>query len=180
MERQHEDAETVRTCLDGHPEAFRVLVDAYHRQIFNLAFRITGSRDEAEEITQCVFVKAYERLSTYKPQFKFFSWLYRIGMNEALNSIRYRGRFEQIDPDLMMHDPSPVDQVVREEKVAAVQSALLALKLEQREVIVLRHFEDMSYSEIADALHLPEKRVKSRLFTARTALVSILKSRGIL
>lgn len=132
-----------------------------------------GNRDEALDATQTAFVKAYERLGTYDPSFRFFSWIYRILTNECLNVLRARKPAEAIHPDLPVAGV-PVDRLEVGQRRAAVQSALMSLAVEYREVVVLRHFADLSYDEMAATLGIPAKTVKSRLYTARQQLGRLL------
>ena len=85
---EKDDAVLVRECLQGNPQAFGILVDRYQMVIFNLAYRICNNYNDADDITQTVFIKVYENLRKYKSRYKFFSWLYRIAVNEALNMVK--------------------------------------------------------------------------------------------
>jgi RNA polymerase sigma-70 factor (ECF subfamily) len=170
-----DDPEVVRRCMAGDTRAFSDLVARYSGPIFGVAFRITGSRQDAEDVTQTAFLKCFERLSTFDARHKFFSWLYRIAVNEALNSGRQRKPTEDLDDQLPAEDLSP-EQREREE---LLQKGLKELSPDYRAVVVLRHFEEMSYDEIAGVLDIPAKTVKSRLFTARMQLREILVQRGL-
>jgi len=79
------DTDLVQECLAGNTKAFEALIDKYQKKIFNIVYRMTGNDDDAEDITQSVFIKVYEKLSSFNPKYKFFSWLYRIALNESLN-----------------------------------------------------------------------------------------------
>ena len=164
-----DDAAAVARCLSGETAAFEVLVLRYQRVLYTVALRLLGNRDEANDATQNAFVKAYERLSTYDPSYRFFSWMYRILTNECLNAIRARKPGEPITPDLPLTS-LPVDRLEEGQRRAAVQAALEALSAEHREVVVLRHFGDLSYDEMAATLGIPAKTVKSRLYAARQQL----------
>jgi RNA polymerase sigma-70 factor (ECF subfamily) len=137
-------------------------------------------RDEAGDLTQTAFLKAYERLATYDSGQKFFSWLYRIAINESINHLKRRGRLEPLDGDWASRSDSPEATVVTSDMSAHVQDALMSLPTDYRAVLVLRHFEDCSYDEIAQIVGVPEKTVKSRLFTARRLMKERLVARGIL
>jgi RNA polymerase sigma-70 factor (ECF subfamily) len=170
-----DDPAVVSRCLAGDTEAFGLLVQKYTPPVFGVAFRITGNRQEAEDVTQTAFLKSFESLASYNPQYRFFSWLYRIAVNEALNAGRRRSAVETLDEDLPVDDLSP-EQREREE---LLQKGLMELQPDSRAVVVLRHFEDLSYEEIAGVLEIPAKTVKSRLFTARTQLREILVHKGM-
>jgi RNA polymerase sigma-70 factor (ECF subfamily) len=169
-----DDADCVTRCLKGDTGAFEPLVARYQRALFTVALRLTGNREDARDATQNAFVRAFERLDTFDPARRFFSWLYRIAVNESLNLRRTQRAHEPIEMSPALEAASTADPVERAELGARVQAALLQLPFEQREVIVLRHFAELSYEEIGDALSLPEKTVKSRLFAARQRLGPLL------
>ena len=169
----------VQACLSGDNTAFGTLVDTYEDKLYNVALRITGSRDDAMDVTQSAFVKAYEKLNTFDPSYKFFSWIYRITINEALNLIKRRGRDAPLHRDAVAPIANPERATSDAETVHTVYRALDDLSPEHRAVVVLKHLEGMSYREIANLLEIPEKRVKSRLFTARQSLRALLVERGV-
>jgi RNA polymerase sigma-70 factor, ECF subfamily len=164
-------------CLDGESAAFEPLVERYHRPLFGAAARLLGSREEARDVTQTVFLKAYQALATCDRERRFFSWIYRILLNECLNAIRARRPLEAL-PDGLAATGALIDPVDQAETRLRVRQALLQLTETQRDVIVLRHFAEMSYDEIGEALGIPEKTVKSRLFSARQRLCEILTGAG--
>jgi len=170
---EREDAEIVVACLNGEVEAFSALVERYERVVYNLALRMLGNAEDARDASQTAFLRAYESLGRFDPQRRFFSWIYRITMNECLNQIERRRRFEPVVADLPSKD-DPGDRVEARETGEQIDRALRALSREQREVVVLRHFLEMSYDEIADALLIETKTVKSRLYEARQRLCVLL------
>jgi RNA polymerase sigma-70 factor (ECF subfamily) len=167
------DADLVARTLAGQPEAFEGLVGRYQRVLFKVALRMLGDHADAADATQSAFIKAYERLGTFDPRFRFFSWIYRILLNECLNAKRSRRAHEEA-----LAEPSTqstaFDALASAERRARVQRALLALPLESRQVVVLRHFAGLSYDEIAEAVGIPAKTVKSRLYSARQRLCELL------
>ena len=160
-------------CLDGDPAAFEPLVERYHRPLFAAAIRMLGNREEARDVTQTVFLKAYQALATCDRQRRFFSWIYRILLNECLNILRARRPIEAL-PDGLAAREDPGRTVEQWELRQRVRVALLELSEAQRDVIVLRHFAELPYDEMARALGIPEKTVKSRLFSARQRLCELL------
>jgi len=168
-----DDAELVARCLRGDVEAFEPLVARYQRVLFGVALRFIGDREDARDATQNAFVKAYEKLCTYDPSHRFFSWIYRIVVNESLNLRQRRPAHQRLDEGLASSE-SPYAEAEAHETAERVQAGLLQLSPGHREVVVLRHFAELSYSDISDALGLPEKTVKSRLYTARQRLGQIL------
>ena len=164
-----DDAAIVRRCLAGETEAFETLVEEYQRLAFTVALRMLGDYEDARDATQSTFVKAFEKLHSYDPSRRFFSWIYRILMNECLNVRRARRPVEEISAE--QPTAATGDAAEAAERRRDVRAALLALPAHYREVIVLRHFAQMSYEEISSSLGVPVKTVKSRLHTARTQLV---------
>jgi RNA polymerase sigma-70 factor (ECF subfamily) len=167
-----EDAAVVGRCLDGERNAYEAIVSRYQRGLFNVALRMLGNYEDARDATQTAFIKAYEHLDSFNPEQRFFNWLYRILKNECLNSLRGRRPADPVSLGLPAR--TGTDPVETRERHQAVQSALLTLSVEYREVVVLRHFTDLSYDEIAATLGIPPKTVKSRLYTARQQLGGLL------
>jgi RNA polymerase sigma-70 factor (ECF subfamily) len=178
MERS--DEELVRECLTGSDRAFEVLVDRYQKVIFNVAYRMTNDYDAAEDITQSVFVKGFEKMRSFNPKCKFFSWLYRIAVNETLNHINNRKRMEELSPHLVAKQKTPEEEYSEVELSQRMGDALMQLDPKYRIVIVLKHLRDCSYKEMSHALQIPERKVKSRLFTARHLLRNVLVQGGII
>jgi RNA polymerase sigma-70 factor, ECF subfamily len=168
-----EDNALVERCRNGDTAAFEPIVERYQRLLFTVAFRSLGDYDEASDAAQNAFFKAYQKLETFDRSRRFFSWIYRILLNECLNLRRDRHPHEPLTPELAIAS-SPVDLLEGAERKRRVQAAVRALPIEQREVIVLRHFTELSYEEIADVLRIPAKTVKSRLHTARQRLSQML------
>ena len=175
-----DDELLVARCLRGETTAFGQLVERYQGPVFNAAYRIVDDYAEAQDIAQTTFIKAYSNLEKFDPERPFFSWLYRIAVNEALNALRRRGRFEPVEKPAVVASPSPEQAVAASEQSQAISAALRVLEPHYRTVIVLRHFLECSYREISEILQLPEKTVKSRLFTARRLLKEILQRRGLM
>jgi len=177
--RRDRDVMLVQACLSGDSAAFGSLVDEYEGKLFNVAFQITGSREDAMDATQAAFVKAYEKLHTFDPSYRFFSWIYRIAINESLNHVKRRGRESMLESETAAETADPEQRVGDSETWRAVMRAMRELKPEHRAVVVLRHLEGLSYREIADILTIPENKVKSRLFSARRLLRNKLLERGV-
>jgi len=169
-----EDLDLVNECLEGNKQSFEELVEKYYKVIYRLAFRIIRDRDDAEEITQIVFVKAYENLSSYNPKFKFFSWLYRITVNESLNLSKKQKYREELSEGIRADENNPDDMYNQTEMGEKIQDALMELDMLYRLPVVLKHFLNYSYKELSYLLDVPEKTVKSRLFTGRQLLKDIL------
>jgi RNA polymerase sigma-70 factor (ECF subfamily) len=174
-----DDEILVRRCLEGDSVGFEGLLQRYEKPVFNVALRMVGDRDEARDVTQAVFLKVYRSLTSFDPGQRFFSWVYRIAVNESLNALGRRRVADPLDADaLQSGGRDPAESAEASERCIAVRKALMGLAPDHRAVIVLRHFADCSYAEIARILDLPEKTVKSRLFTARQQLKQGLVARG--
>ena len=171
-----DDLISVARCLQGDSAAFEAIVRRYERVLFSVARRILGNYDDALDATQNAFVRAYEGLETYDPNRRFFSWIYRIVVNECLNARRARRPDEPLSASLdAQADGGPFESAQNAERSGVIDSALVQLSEDHRLVVVLRHFADLSYSEISDAIGVPEKTVKSRLFEARHRLGELLR-----
>jgi RNA polymerase sigma-70 factor (ECF subfamily) len=175
-----DDSELVERCRQGDREAFTQLVVRYQRPIYNAAFWILRSADDAKDIAQDVFLKVAERLDEYDSHHRFFSWIYRIAVNESLNVMRRGGHEAPLDDDAeaTVEDAAagPEALVSRRERADKVRRALLQASATDRAVLTLRHFGELSYEEIANVLDIDEKTVKSRLFDARARLRERLQS----
>ena len=167
------DATLVGRSLEGDESAFETLVTRYQRVLFNVAMRMLGDYAEAEDATQAALIKAYRSLGTFDPKQRFFSWLYRILLNECLNAQRDRRPHEPIALETAGGE-GPLEALEAAERRRIVQHALLALPHEYREVIVLRHYAELRYEDIAASLGIATKTVKSRLYTARQRLMELL------
>jgi len=174
VDQDADDLALIARCQAGETAAFEGLVVRYQRVLFTVAVRMLGDADAASDAAQNAFIKAYQKLETFDPKRRFFSWIYRILVNECLNVRR----------DHTVHEPltaavasagGPDDAFEAAERRGRVQTAILALPLEYREVIVLRHYTGLSYEEIGEALHLPAKTVKSRLHIAKHRLAGMLR-----
>lgn len=176
----HTDADLVRECLAGNQRAFETLVRKYEKPVYNVALRILKDPDDAMDIAQNVFVKAYEKLGSFDEKREFFSWIYRIAINESINASKRARRQDEYESGVTASLPArQADEREAEMLSEEIESAIEVLTVDYRMVIVLRHYHDFSYQEMAEILDIPEKTVKSRLFTARQQLKDILTARGI-
>jgi RNA polymerase sigma-70 factor (ECF subfamily) len=170
-----DDQATVARCLAGESAAFERIVGRYQQVLFTVALRMLGDEEEARDATQNTFVKVFEKLGTYDSRHRFFSWIYRILTNECLNVRRRPALVRAQTPlDEGMAQDAAVDAVEAAERRTAVKKAILELAEPYREVIVLRHFAALSYEEMSEAIGIPTKTVKSRLYSARQRLAEQL------
>lgn len=163
------DKDLVEQCLQGDNRAFNELVDRYELTMYRTALSIVKDVDMAKDVTQNAFIKSWEKLDSYDPEYKFFSWLYRITTNEALNKVRGDNNTESLSPN-HSDGETPFHKVIRKEENRQLYNAIDSLDRKFSSVIYLRHFEELSYKDIAEALDIDEKTVKSRLYGARMKL----------
>ena len=179
MSNSNHDHALIEKCRRGDGKALEELVGLYEKPIYNAAYRILGNPDDAADATQVVFMKAIEHLDQYDPKYKFFSWIYRIAVNEAINQLK-RGRFQQpLDDSEVATTRGPEATVEAGDLSREIQAGLMGLTEDYRTVVVLRHFSECSYREISEILQIPEKTVKSRLYSARQVMKDALQSRGV-
>jgi RNA polymerase sigma-70 factor (ECF subfamily) len=172
------DGGLVRRCREGDKRAFEGLVIRYERPVYNAALRMLRNPEDARDVTQVVFLKAFEHLGDYDPKYRFYSWIYRIALNESINMLNRRVQVEPFAGDEIDEQPGPDDVLSREQVASSIEAALMTIKPEYRSVIVLKHLLECSYHDMSEILELPEKTIKSRLFMARQLLKDALLGRG--
>lgn len=171
----------------GDKAAFGMLIEAYQKPVFNLAYRMLRNAREAEEAAQEAFIRAYTRLDSYDPNRKFSTWLLSITSNYCIDLLRKRRAILlSIDAPLPAHPAlmsdradRPEAQVMAGEQEDLVQSLLDELPDDYREAVVLRYWYDLSYEEIAEVMDTTISAIKSRLFRARRQLAQIGVDRGL-
>ena len=184
------DAELVVRALKGRDDGFEELVRRYQRPIVSYVYRMTGDYDAALDLTQEVFIKVYNSLARYRPEYKFSTWIYRIAHNAAVDHLRRQpSRPQGLDATardgeayerpVASDAPSPEQLSERAELRAEIEDVIRQLPASYRELIVLRHAHDLSYDEIAEVTGLPLGTVKNRIFRAREAMRRPLLERGI-
>jgi RNA polymerase sigma-70 factor (ECF subfamily) len=174
-----DDKKLMERCINGDRQAFEDLLNRYERIVYNAAYRMLNSSDDASDVTQTVFLKVFEHLDQYDPRHRFFSWIYRITMNESINWLKKSNRTEPLVGETPDNAHSPEAEAGNEQLSEDMQAALMAISTDYRTVIVLKHVLGCSYREISDILEIPEKTVKSRLYSARQLLKDDLDSRGL-
>ena len=167
------EAELVLRAQNGERNAFSDLVRIHARGVFNVVYRMSGDALVAEDAAQETFIRAWQNISSYRPQTSLSNWLYRIAFNAGMDMLRKEKRVLPNDIDEMQltdDHPSPESIASQNERTALVQKAILSLPDASRAVLVLKEYEGMSYREIADALDIPLGTVMSRLNYARKLL----------
>jgi len=178
---EDDDAAAVQECLAGDGRAFTGLVERYERPVYNVALRMLRNPEDARDVSQTVFLKAYQGLEKYDPQYRFYSWIYRIAINESLNVLRLRRREAgPVDEQQPASGPGPAESLAEDVTQRELADAIDHLKPDYRAVIVLKYIAERSYEEIAEILDIEVKTVRSRLFTARQQLKDRLSARGML
>ncbi len=180
------DEELIKDAIYGNKEAFGELVRRYEKKVYSLAYSILLNKDDAMDISQEVFIKAYEGLRRYRGGSQFFTWLYRIVVNLCIDFTRRekaKGEMEYIDAidpgdthtSFFAHQQTPEEATAGREKLRALKKALNSLPEDQRIAITLREIEGLSYEEIAETMNCSIGTVMSRIHYARKKLKEKLK-----
>lgn len=183
-----EELRLVKRAAEGDEGAFEKLVIENEKLIYNVALKITGNPDDAEDVAQEAFIKAYRNLGSFRGESRFSGWLYRLCYNAAMDHIR-KTRDPNLrsltnddgsDAELDVADPAPTpeESAERKETQRIVREAVNQLDDDKREILIMREFSGMSYTNIADALGIEEGTVKSRISRARASLAEILRQSG--
>jgi len=180
---QKEDQHYIDATINGDTRAFSVLVERYRHMVFTLAVRVLKNHEEAEEVAQDVFIKAYTALSTFKGSSKFSTWLYKIAYYRSLDCLKKQKRnlnTSSIDSDTEYHLSSmedALDSLEASERKLAIKRAIEELPHDDAVVITLHYFEELSLKEIAEIMNIAANTVKVRLFRSRKRLAELLKSK---
>lgn len=182
------DGELIAKAIRGREDGFEELVRRYQRPITSYVFRMLNNYDASLDVTQEVFIKVYNSLERYSSDYKFSTWLYRIAHNAAIDHMRRNSMAKQsIETEnadgayqLQLESPSPTPEQEQErsEWRTEIESVVKCLPSAYRELILLRHAQDLSYDEIAEISGLPLGTVKNRLFRAREMMREIFIERG--
>jgi len=184
---QFADRELVQRVVGGEQEAYKVLVDRYQGRVFRVAYGLMRNREDARDVTQEAFIKAYRNLPNFRRDSSFYTWIYRITVNLGIDQKRkaYRSRETELDegrltPDDAHHTgprpmPGPRQSLMRKQLSGRIGEAIASLPEDQRQVIVLREVQGLSYKEIAETTGIAEGTVMSRLFYARKKLQALLE-----
>ena len=187
---REQEAQIVQRVLQGDVNAFEKLVLEYEKAVYGITQRMTGNAEDAADMTQETFIKAYNSLSSFRGDSKFSVWLYRIATNVCLDFLRSRSRKptvslsvedddgEEVELDIADESQSPERLLERGLTRDAVRRGLDALSPEYRQILLLREIQGLSYEEIADVLTLEVGTVKSRIFRARKRLCAFLLADG--
>lgn len=187
---REQEAAIVRKVLGGDANAFETLVLEYEKNVYNIALRMTGNSEDAADMTQEAFIKAYNSLQSFRGDSKFSVWLYRIVSNVCLDFLRSKNRRPTVslsvedddgeDAQLDVADDSQSPELLLDRKLTrdSVRRGLDSLPPDYRQILLLREIQGLSYDEIAQALSLEVGTVKSRIFRARKRLCTFLIDDG--
>ncbi len=176
-----DDVEWVEKCLSGSTDAIGILIDRYQSPIYNLCYRMTGSSEDAADLTQEAFLKAFQNLSDYQPKHKFFSWLYTIALNLCRNHLKRKGivKFFSLNQsreekkttfDPPSKGPSPEDHLESKEKQTILKALVEALPSKQKNLILLRLNDHLSDAEICKINGITENNLRVQLHQAKMKL----------
>jgi len=183
---EQNDADLVRQTLCGNTSAYNGLVMRYQRQVYNLAYRMLGNAEDAGDLVQETFLRAYGALASFRQDASFLTWLYKIASNLCIDQLRSRKARSALSLDVELEEgrepaadsrnSSPEELAIRDSVQDVVQRAIVNLPEKYRVVVVMRHLQDMSVEEIANVLDMPTGTVKTHLFRAREMLRGRLRS----
>jgi len=184
MKQLSEEREAILACQAGQTEAYRILVEKYKTRAYHIALMFTKNRDDALDLSQEAFVHAYRAINRFDPQKNFYTWFYRILKNLCINHVNRLKNIRKVKEQLSRQegsglnsspDTNPEYIFLQNEQSRLIWQALNRLKEKDREIIILKDFDDMSYADIAEALDIPPGSVMSRLYYARQRLAQKLE-----
>jgi len=182
-----DDDKLIRDALEGDQKAFKDLVDRHKSSVFHIVFRIVRDREIANDLVQETFMKAFSSLKSYRSEYRFSTWLYKIAANSSIDHLRKRRiRALSLDNPIQTEDGQvgievadyshhPEREMVRQEQAVSINEAIESLPDKYRRVIIARHREEKSYEDIARELKVPVGTVKARIFRARELLKKRLR-----
>lgn len=179
-----EDQQAILECQMGRSESYRLLVEKYKVRAYHAALIFTGNREDALDLSQEAFFRAYRSIKTFEKGKKFYTWLYQILKNLCINHLKRKKRKspvlsdveERSGPEIYFSSDRRPDEVFEEHEMRDILwDALNKMKKEEREIIVLKEFNELSYKEIAEVLNIPIGSVMSRLYYARQCLAKLME-----
>ncbi|HRN93248.1 MAG: sigma-70 family RNA polymerase sigma factor [Chitinophagales bacterium] len=188
--RAKEDMELVVLAQQGNQQSFAKLMERYRDSIYFMVLKMVHNRDDAEDLTQEAFSKAFNSLSNYSAEYAFSTWLFKIATNNCIDFIRKKRlqttsldsstitNEEGESPTIAVADynPNPEQSIIKEQRAARIREVIEKLSPKYKQLIEMRYFDELSYEEIAAQLDLPLGTVKAQLFRAKDLLFNLLKS----
>lgn len=187
-QKKIEDHRLINQARDGDQKAFESLLNKYRNLVYHVMIKMVGNSQEAEDLTQEAFIKAFNALSSFNEEFAFSTWLMKIATNNCIDFLRKKKlrvfsinepiqyKDEELQYEIPDHELTPDRKMLAEEKSKYINSAIQSLPPRYRHVILLRHKEEKSYEEISEILNLPLGTVKARIFRAREMLNKKMKN----
>ncbi len=179
-----EEQQAILDCKAGRTESYRFIVDKYKVRAYQTAYYYTGNREDALDISQEAFYRAYRAIQRFDISKNFYTWFYKILKNLCINFLRNKksrhtisgySKDESYMPEIVSAEDDPQTVLEKNERSVLIKKALSALKDKDRDIIILKDFQDLSYAEIAEILEIPQGSVMSRLYYARKKLVKKLE-----
>lgn len=189
LDSRAEDSRNIKKAIKGDQTAYRAILKKYHDQVYNLLYRMVHDKDEVEDLTQEAFIKAFNSLKNFNEEFAFSTWLYKIATNNCIDYIRRKKLatfsidkpLESKDGEYSFELPDttyePDKTLIAGQRTKVLEDAINALPEKYRQVIIMRHSEDMDYQQIADQLKLPLGTIKAHIFRAREILHKKLRKK---
>jgi RNA polymerase sigma-70 factor (ECF subfamily) len=171
------EADLVAACLDGHPGAFDLIVERYRRPVYRICYRFVGNHEDASDLSQDVFIRAYRGLGRFKGQAALGTWIHRIAVNACLNRAAVKSpRTEPLDAaqHVDARGETPTERLLRDERAVRVREAVAQLPDKQRAALILRAYQDLSHQEIAATLGTSVGAAKANVFHALRNLRRLL------
>jgi len=166
----------INECLEGNTEAFRKIVEAYRHFAYTLAVRITKNEEDAEEVTQDAFLKAYTSLKSFKGEAKFSTWFYKIVLNMAMTKVRRRKPANQNIDDMQLSIADDNEASRKTDRTYYVEKAIRTLPEDEAAIVTLFYMEEQSLSDISEVVNLSLSNTKVKLFRARNKMAEVLKN----
>lgn len=174
--------EVVQRCKNGDYGAWNMIVDRYAKVIYNQALNFFGNREDAEDVTQDVFMKIFNNIDKFREEKNFNSWVMRISNNYCIDYWRkYKKKMKRVEltDDLIKQEDTPEDKVIKEHNLKDLRMKMLTLDPDLRLLVIMRDVQGFSYQQIAETLNLPQGTVKSRINRARLKLAKTFFSNGV-
>ncbi len=188
MMKEEEEREVIKRAISGDQEAYSIILKRYRDAVFALVYRMVRNREEADDITQETFIRAFKALSRYTPKYAFSTWIFRIATNRCIDYLRkrkisivpldqgIRTKTGELRREIADFSTRPDEIFFQKRRRISIEQAIGSLPPKYREVILLKHKQERSYEEIAHILNLPLGTVKVRIFRARELLKKKLKN----
>ena len=176
-----DESELVEASLIGRSGAFDLIVEQHRRAVYQLCYRFVGNHEDASDLSQDVFIRAYRGLRSFRRQSSLGTWLYRIGVNVCLNHVNARSpRTEPIEDrqHVDVQTDSPAERILKQERAVRVRGAIARLPRKQRATLILRMYHELPHQQIADILGSSVGAVKANFFHALANLKKLLEERG--